>query len=212
MSVVAESGVQRPHVLVADDDIVLQKLFRRCLQDGLTYDVRTVSDGEAALREFDDFSPDVVVLDLLMPKRNGFEVCRVLKSRPSSSHVPVCVLTAMSDDQARTAALAAGADDFLNKPVHVAELRLRVHVLAKRKLNADYLHATAGEMEQWRREHQDLVGLLVHDMRGPLSAMASTTAFLERTDNASDRQYLVTVLKDGVQRLCSSLGFFGGSL
>jgi two-component system, sensor histidine kinase and response regulator len=192
---------RRPRVLIADDDPVLLTLFRRGLQDGLSYDIRTVSDGDAVLREVETFSPDVVLLDLLMPKRNGFEVCRVLKSSPSTSHVPICVMSAMSEVDTRAAALAAGADDFLGKPAHMAELRLRVHVLAKRKLNADYLHATAVEMERWRREHRDLVSLLVHDLRGPLAALASATAFIERSDNATDREFLITVLRDGIKRL-----------
>ena len=193
--------VLRPRILVADDDPAILTFIRRGLQDGLVYDVVTVPAGEALLSAIAAIRPDVVVLDLLMPKRNGFEVCRVLKSRADASHVPICVLSALDEEQARDAALAAGADDFLSKPVHLAELRLRVHVLAKRKLNADYLHQTATEMERWRREHQDLVHLLVHDMRGPLSAMASATAFLEKSDDPEDREFLVSVFSDAVKRL-----------
>ncbi|MBI5509032.1 MAG: response regulator [Deltaproteobacteria bacterium] len=192
---------QRPRVLVADNDPATQTVVRRALQDGLAYDVVAVADGEAALAALGAARYDVVVLDVLLPKRSGFDVCRIARARPETRRLPICVLTALPEDQAKAAALAAGADDFIAKPAGLAELRLKIHLLAKRVHDGDRARETAVEMERWRREHQDLVHLLVHDMRGPLSAMTSATALLKASEDPEDREFVISVFSDATRRL-----------
>ncbi|HEV2616946.1 MAG TPA: HD domain-containing phosphohydrolase [Candidatus Acidoferrales bacterium] len=125
-------------ILVVDDDIDtrsgLQLLLRR-----REYDVRTASDGNGALDECVSFQPDLILLDVLMPGRDGFSVCREIKSRPETRLIPVILVTGLSDKSDRIRGIEAGADDFLNKPIDMAELDARVRSLLRLKSFTDEL-------------------------------------------------------------------------
>lgn len=125
-------------ILVVDDDIDvrsgLQLLLRR--QD---YDVRTASDGNAALDACASFDPDLILLDVMMPGRDGFEVCHEIKSRPETRLIPIILVTGLSDKSHRIRGIEAGADDFLNKPIDMTELDARVRSLLRLKSFTDEL-------------------------------------------------------------------------
>ncbi|MGH9730626.1 MAG: response regulator [Candidatus Acidiferrales bacterium] len=125
-------------ILVVDDDIDvrsgLQLLLRR--QD---YDVRTASDGNGALDACASFDPDLILLDVMMPGRDGFEVCQEIKSRPETRLIPVILVTGLSDKSHRIRGIEAGADDFLNKPIDMTELDARVRSLLRLKSFTDEL-------------------------------------------------------------------------
>jgi two-component system OmpR family response regulator len=115
-------------VLVADDDVNIRSLVRVCLeQTGLT--VREASDGEEALRLFADQPADLVVLDLMMPGVDGWEICRRLRA---DSEVPVLMLTARGETGDKVRGLSLGADDYLVKPFDPPELIARVQALLRR--------------------------------------------------------------------------------
>ena len=119
------------NVLLADDDRDLVDLLRYAFQrDG--YAVTTAFDGDSALRAFQTAPPDLLILDLMMPKRNGMEVLQALRG---SSNVPVIVLTAMGDEDNMVNALQLGADDYLVKPFRPRELRVRAQALLRRSRN-----------------------------------------------------------------------------
>ena len=116
-------------VLVVEDDDEIADVLRRSLrQEG--HEVRTALDGEEALEAARDFSPDLVVLDLGLPKLDGVEVCRRLRT---ASDVPILILTARSDTDDRVRGLDAGADDYLVKPFERAELQARLRALMRRR-------------------------------------------------------------------------------
>ena len=116
-------------VLVVEDDDEIADVLRRSLrQEG--HEVRTAADGEEALEAARDFSPDLVVLDLGLPKLDGVEVCRRLRA---GSDVPILILTARSDTDDRVRGLDAGADDYLVKPFERAELQARLRALMRRR-------------------------------------------------------------------------------
>ncbi len=116
-------------VLVVEDDDDIADVLRRSLrQEG--HEVRTAIDGEEALEAAADFAPDLVVLDLGLPKLDGVEVCRRLRE---SSDVPILILTARSDTDDRVRGLDAGADDYLAKPFERAELLARLRALMRRR-------------------------------------------------------------------------------
>jgi DNA-binding response OmpR family regulator len=122
---------QAPVVLVADDeeDIRLLVTFRL---ERAGYEVLEASDGEQALRLATEHSPDVAVLDVMMPKLSGFEVLDELRSNEATSGLPVILLTARAQPADVERGLAAGANDYVTKPFSPEELRGRVEGLLER--------------------------------------------------------------------------------
>jgi len=128
----------RPRILVVDDDA----LIRQFLEDQLTgegYLVSTARDGEEALAKVAADSPDLILLDVMMPKVDGFEVCRRLKSDERTILIPVVMVTALTATDQRIKGIEAGADDFLSKPYNRLELFTRVRSLLKLKRHTDEL-------------------------------------------------------------------------
>jgi two-component system, OmpR family, alkaline phosphatase synthesis response regulator PhoP len=100
------------------------------------YDIRVAEDGHAALREFDAFQPELVVLDLMIPELNGFGVLQTIRERGSA--VPVLILSATSEETAKIRGFRLGADDFVTKPFSVLELLARIEALLRRAGNLKY--------------------------------------------------------------------------
>jgi putative two-component system response regulator len=125
-------------ILIVDDEsasrTALEMLLRR---DG--YEVHNASDGSSALAECSSFRPDLVLLDVLMPGINGFEVCRRIKATPETRLTPVVLITGLSDTEDRIQGINAGADDFLSKPIDVNELLARTRSLIRIKQYTDDL-------------------------------------------------------------------------
>lgn len=122
----------RPVVLVADDDEDVLALveFRLTRAD---LEVVTASDGEQALRLALELEPDLAVLDVMMPKRNGFDVAREIRRRDSLARMPVILLTARGQEADVTRGFEAGADDYLKKPFSPQELAARVRAALGRR-------------------------------------------------------------------------------
>ncbi len=112
-------------VLIVDDDPVIQQLMVAALQEQ-GYSVMMVGTGAHALEQAKAQLPDLILLDVLLPDIHGMEVCRRLRTEPSLAEVPVIMITALHDAEARLQSLHAGADDFITKPVDFLELRARV--------------------------------------------------------------------------------------
>jgi putative two-component system response regulator len=125
-------------ILVADD----QAANRELLDELLTtqgFRVVTVPDGAAAVEELTRTQVDLVLLDVMMPHLNGFEVCQKIKSNPETCLIPIVLVTALSDKKDRIEGIEAGADDFLTRPVDRTELLARVGSLLKLKYRTDEL-------------------------------------------------------------------------
>ena len=133
-------------ILIVDDETgartALEALLRR---EG--YEVRDASSGERALEECATFRPDLILLDILMPGINGFEVCRRIKATPETRLTPVVLITGLSDPDDRIAGINAGADDFLSKPLDVNELLARTRSLLKLKQYTDELESAEVVLE-----------------------------------------------------------------
>ncbi len=116
---------QRPLVLVIEDEPTQRSLLMRVLErEG--YDSLGIANGEMGLRAIVEYAPELVLLDLSLPGIDGFEICRRLRSDPVTATLPVIVITAHTSMEDMVAALDAGADDFLSKPVQQAELLARI--------------------------------------------------------------------------------------
>ncbi|HEV2560595.1 MAG TPA: PleD family two-component system response regulator [Rhizomicrobium sp.] len=125
-------------VLVVDDILSNVKLLEAKLTAEY-FDVVTAYGGLEALAKIEEHEPDIVLLDVMMPGMDGFEVCRRIKQNPKSAHVPVVMVTALDQPTDRVAGLEAGADDFLTKPVDDAALFARVRSLVRLKMMTDEL-------------------------------------------------------------------------
>lgn len=121
-------GEQQGRVLVVDDDDTVRDVVRRYLERA-GFDVVLAGDGDEALRQFAARSPDLVVLDVMMPGKSGLDVCRELRK---TSEVPIVMLTALGEEENRIAGLQLGADDYVTKPFSPRELALRVASVLRR--------------------------------------------------------------------------------
>ena len=133
----------RPLILVVDDQRANRELLEAQL-DELGYEVRQAVDGIEALEAVAEREPDLVLLDIDMPRLDGISVCRRLKAHPVRRLIPVVLLTASSDREVRLRGLEAGADDFLNKPFDARELLIRTKVLLKDRTLSARLDAPEG--------------------------------------------------------------------
>lgn len=118
-------------ILVVDDDRNLRKIIQTNLELA-GYDVSTAPNGEEALKLLDSMQPDLVVLDVMMPLMDGYEVARRIRRHPSNTHVPIIMLTAKSEVEDKLAGFEAGADDYVTKPFGPQELLARVRAKIRR--------------------------------------------------------------------------------
>ena len=120
-----------PHILVVEDEDSLATLLQYNLQkDG--YEVRLAGDGEEALLMIDERLPDLVVLDWMLPKVSGIEVCRRLRQRNETRNLPIVILTARGEESDRVRGLDTGADDYVVKPFSMTELTARIRAVLRR--------------------------------------------------------------------------------
>lgn len=118
-------------ILVVDDDRNLRKIIQTNLELA-GYDVSTAPNGEEAMQLLDVMQPDLVVLDVMMPLMDGYEVARRIRRHPSNTHVPIIMLTAKSEVEDKLAGFEAGADDYITKPFGPQELLARVRAKIRR--------------------------------------------------------------------------------
>jgi signal transduction histidine kinase len=114
----------QPRVLIADDEPDMLKYLKSQL--GVHFQVIEAIDGQQAVEKASQFLPDVIVCDMMMPEKNGLEVCRELRQRTSTRSIPILLLTARADEETKLAALSAGANDFITKPFSTTELSVRL--------------------------------------------------------------------------------------
>ncbi|WP_332642737.1 response regulator transcription factor [Aeromicrobium sp.] len=122
----------RPHVLVIEDDLAMRDVLRRYLEQE-SYEVTVATDGRDGLAAARDLSPDLIVLDVMLPEVNGLDICRQLRETDGSA-VPIIMLTALGETDDRIAGLTSGADDYVTKPFSVKELTLRIGSVLRRSL------------------------------------------------------------------------------
>jgi len=161
---------QTGYVLVVDDEWKNRMLLRDILEvQG--HDVDEAEDGEEALRKVAERCPDAVLLDVMMPRLDGFEVCRRLKSDPDTAVVPVILVTALSERSDRLKGMQAGANDFLAKPIDTQETLLRVRNAVHARRLYEQLQQGYRRLQELEALRHSLTGMIVHDMRTPLTAL-----------------------------------------
>ena len=142
-----------PIVLVVDDNLQNLELLQVYLED---IDCRTIPahDGLGALEIIKKEPPDLVLLDVMMPKMSGFEVCKRIKNDPRTSDIPVIMVTALNEFRDIERGIDSGTDDFLSKPVNKLELLTRVKTMLKLKHLSDKLERTLAYLSEIEKQAQ----------------------------------------------------------
>ena len=185
----ADAGRNPEVILVADDipanvELLLDQL------NSLGYDTITAVDGPSAVAAAFKQQPDLCILDVAMPagdlgvddRSTGFEVCRRIKRDPRTSRIPVIFVTALNDTSDRVRGIEAGGDDFLTKPHNRLVLGARVRSLLKLKAVTDALEDSLRKLRELEKVRDDLMKMIVHDLKTPLTSVLATLEMLSDGD------------------------------
>ena len=143
-------------ILIADDNPDNLDIFRTRLA-AHKYEIITATDGEAALAAAKEKQPDVILLDIMMPKMDGVEVCRHLRADPSLPFMPIIMVTAKTSSQDVVSSLEAGADEYLTKPVDHGALVARVNSMLRIKALTDTVQAQSAKLAEWNAKLEQRV-------------------------------------------------------
>jgi signal transduction histidine kinase len=188
------SGSRRPKLLIADDEPDMRRFLRSQLSD--EYELMEAVDGEQATSMAAQYLPDVMVCDMMMPEKDGLQVCQDLRKRSTTRSLPFLMLTARADDETKLMALRAGANDFLTKPFSITEIRLRLKNLVdsfhlqkqlawqNQKLEATVEQLKETEVQLVQSEKLASLGRMsagiIHEINNPLNYAKSAAQYLSR--------------------------------
>jgi two-component system, sensor histidine kinase and response regulator len=186
----AEAGTARPEVILVADDIPANVELLLDQLHSLGYDTITAIDGPSAVAAAFEQNPDLCILDVSMPagdlgvddRSTGFEVCRRIKRDPRTSRIPVIFVTALNDTSDRVRGIEAGGDDFLTKPHNRLVLGARVRSLLKLKAATDALEDSLRKLRELEKVRDDLMKMIVHDLKTPLTSVLATLEMLADGD------------------------------
>ncbi|HEX7861061.1 MAG TPA: ATP-binding protein [Verrucomicrobiae bacterium] len=218
---VDSAGKKGPKVLVADDEPDMLRFLKSQL--AAQYNVIEAVDGTQAFEKACQFLPDIVLLDMMMPEKDGLQVCRELRTRTSTKRIPIVLLTARADEETKLQALAAGASDFLAKPFSTTELHVRIKNLIdsheyQRQVTRQnqILEATLEQLKETESQlvqSEKLASLgrmsagIIHEINNPLNFAKTATHILRRQAKQlpeGDREEYDDTLKDieeGIDRV-----------
>ncbi|RKY75718.1 diguanylate cyclase response regulator [candidate division KSB1 bacterium] len=138
------------------DDIAINLELQKAYLTAAGYKVIEAKSGQEALQKVRDEKPDLILLDVMMPKMSGYEVCKILKNDPETQFIPIIMVTALTSVEDKIRGIEAGADDFISRPFNKTELMARVKSLLRIKFLQDQLHQRMQELSEARERLQQL--------------------------------------------------------
>ena len=166
-----------PGILIVDDVPANLKVLGDILK-GEGYKVRPVPNGILALQVAERTEPDLILLDIMMPDLNGFEVCKLLKENPKVKDIPVIFISALSDTQDIVKALQSGGVDFITKPFKAEEVIARVKTHLKLSYQSRKLVEQSSKLQELVASRDKFFSIIAHDLRGPLGGFMSYTEIM----------------------------------
>jgi signal transduction histidine kinase len=213
----------QPRLLIADDEPDMLKYLKAQLDN--SFQVIEAVDGQQAVEKASQFLPDVIVCDMMMPEKNGLEVCRDLRQRTSTRAIPILLLTARADEETKLMTLSAGANDFITKPFSMTELRVRIKNLVEthelqREVSRQnqILEATLEELKDTEVQlvHSEKLASLgrmsagiIHEINNPLNFTKTGLYVLRNMIESSDGDHnaelreVLRDVEDGMERVSS---------
>ena len=155
--------MKKPFIMVVDDNRITTKLLRRYLEAN-GFEAKEAYDGIDCLEKVEERHPDTIVLDVMMPRLDGYETVRKLKDNDATKHIPVVIVTALNDVANQIKSIEAGADDFLSKPIEEKLLIAKVNLLSnwnieKKKADAMEAYVKSGGSGKSPEEIYDEAGM-----------------------------------------------------
>jgi signal transduction histidine kinase len=164
-------------ILIVDDDRLNVRILTSMIKpEG--YEILAAHSGEEALEVYEQFKPDLVLLDVIMPGINGFETCRTLKARHGDMLAPVIFITAKSESDDVIEGLAAGGVDYLPKPFKGREALARLRTHLHNRILSEQQRLLVAQLSSANTAKNRLLGMVAHDLRGPLASIRGLTDFL----------------------------------
>ena len=187
-------------VLIVDDiPVNLQLLSSILYKEGL--DISAATNGRQALESAACNLPDIILLDVSMPKMDGYEVCRELKKNPATALIPVIFLTAKVDSEDILKGFESGAVDYVTKPFNPKELMSRVSTHLELKRSRDYIALQNRELSELNSMKDKLFSIIAHDLRNPVGSILGFSEILDQTyEKLSEderRQYIKIIRTSG---------------
>ena len=223
----ADAGA-RPKIVVADDEPDMLRFLKSQLVD--QFEVYEAVDGQQAIEKTSQYQPDIVLLDMMMPEKDGLQACRELRERSVTKGIPIVLLTARADEETKLATLDAGANDFLTKPFSTTELHVRLRNLVESHAFQRELAREKKNLEATMEELQDAMEMLkdtetqlvqseklaslgrmsagiIHEINNPLNYAKTGIHMLQRTsqklpeDEREDYEEILGDIREGVERV-----------
>jgi C4-dicarboxylate-specific signal transduction histidine kinase len=222
----APGGGNRPRLLIADDEPDMLRFLETQL--GEHYEIIAASDGDQAVTLASQYLPGVILCDMMLPEKDGLEVCRILRANAQTRDIPMMILTARADDETKLQCLAAGANDFLTKPFSTAEVRVRLKNLVdnnqlqkalawqNKKLTATVEQLKETELQLVQSEKMAALGRMsagiIHEINNPINfaktglyTLGRKSALLPETERA-DYDEILKDIEEGITRVAAIVG------
>jgi signal transduction histidine kinase len=196
-------------ILIVDDEEKNVKLIKGILASE-PYILEGALNGQEALEKVAESNPDLILLDIMMPGMDGFEVCKRLKEDESTKMIPIVMVTALNEKEHSVRAMKVGADDFLTKPVDHTELMVRVKSLLRIKFYHDSLLESNQEiseknerLQELEKVKEELTHMIIHDLRTPLMVISANLELLQMNGEGFSEKQLHKI--DASFRSCSEI-------
>jgi two-component system, sensor histidine kinase and response regulator len=182
---------ENPKILIIDDIASNIQVVANLLKKN-NYNISYAQSGKIGLERADQIDFDLILLDIMMPEMDGFEVCHLLKKNPKTKDIPIIFLTAKTTEDSLKKGFDAGAVDFIPKPFKSDELLARVNTHVQLKIVRERLSATNIELQQANASKDKLLSIIAHDLRNPFSVLITfSKLLLDTLDDFSREDILI---------------------